>query len=90
MKKKIRRRRCKNCDDLFKPDSRNLKRQKFCRKPECKTGDMRSIKNNFIKFFSKNYLNFSLHDHKTGDINPIVRIDVLADSQRHYSTTFYQ
>lgn len=36
MKKKIRRRRCKNCDDLFKPDPRNLKRQKFCRKPECK------------------------------------------------------
>ena len=36
MKKKIRRRRCKHCGDLFKPDSRNLKRQKFCRKPECK------------------------------------------------------
>jgi hypothetical protein len=36
MKKKIRRRKCKNCDDLFKPDPRNLKRQKFCRKPECK------------------------------------------------------
>jgi hypothetical protein len=36
MKKKIRRRRCKNCDDLFKPDPRNLKRQKFCSKPECK------------------------------------------------------
>jgi len=36
MKKKIRRRRCKHCDDLFKPDHRNLKRQKFCRKAECK------------------------------------------------------
>ena len=36
MKKKIRRRRCKNCDDLYKPDPRNLKRQKFCHKPECK------------------------------------------------------
>mgnify|MGYP006865036324 CR=1 FL=1 len=36
MKKKIRQRRCKNCDDLFKPDHRNLKRQKFCRKSECK------------------------------------------------------
>ena len=41
MKKKIRRRRCKNCDDLFKPDSRNLKRQKFCRKPECKEASKR-------------------------------------------------
>ena len=36
MKKKVRRRRCKNCHDLYKPDSRNLKRQKFCNKPECK------------------------------------------------------
>lgn len=36
MKKKIRRHRCKHCDDLFKPDFRNLKRQKFCKKPECK------------------------------------------------------
>ena len=41
MEKKIRRRRCKNCDDLFKPDSRNLKRQKFCRKPECKEASKR-------------------------------------------------
>jgi hypothetical protein len=41
MKKKIRRRRCKNCDNLFKPDSRNLKRQKFCRKPECKEAGKR-------------------------------------------------
>jgi len=36
MKKKVRRRRCKNCHDLYKPDSRNLNRQKFCDKPECK------------------------------------------------------
>ena len=36
MKKKIRRRRCKHCHDLYKPDPRNLKRQKFCDKPECK------------------------------------------------------
>ena len=41
MKKKIRSRRCKNCNDLFKPDSRNLKRQKFCRKSECKEASKR-------------------------------------------------
>ena len=41
MKKKTRQRRCKNCDDLFKPDSRNLKRQKFCRKSECKEASKR-------------------------------------------------
>lgn len=32
MIKKIRQRRCKNCDDLFKLYPRNLKRQKFHRK----------------------------------------------------------
>ena len=36
MKKRIRRRRCKNCHDLYHPDPRHLKRQKFCDKPECK------------------------------------------------------
>jgi hypothetical protein len=36
MKKKIRRRRCKHCKDLYKPDFRNIGRQKFCNKPECK------------------------------------------------------
>ena len=36
MKKKVRRRRCKNCHDLYKPDHRNIGRQKFCDKPECK------------------------------------------------------
>ena len=36
MKKKIRRRRCKHCQNLYKPDSRNIERQKFCRKSECK------------------------------------------------------
>jgi hypothetical protein len=41
MKKKIRRRKCKHCDELFKPDSRNLKRQKFCRKSECKEASKR-------------------------------------------------
>ena len=41
MKKKIRRRRCKHCNDLYKPDPRNLKRQKFCRKSECKKASKR-------------------------------------------------
>lgn len=36
MMKRTRRRRCKYCQDLYKPDSRQLKRQKFCRKLECK------------------------------------------------------
>ena len=36
MKKKTRRRRCKHCQELYKPDPRHLKRQNFCRKPVCK------------------------------------------------------
>jgi hypothetical protein len=58
MKKKIRRRRCKNCDDLFKPDSRNLKRQKFCRKPECKEASKRYSQQKWL-MKSKNIDHFS-------------------------------
>jgi len=36
MKKRTRQRRCKNCSELYKPDPRHLKRQKFCCKPECR------------------------------------------------------
>ena len=49
MEKKIRRRRCKHCDDLFKPDSRNLKRQKFCRKSECKKASKRYSQKKWLK-----------------------------------------
>ena len=30
------RKKCCNCKELFIPDPRNVKRQKFCRKPECR------------------------------------------------------
>jgi hypothetical protein len=32
----IKRRKCCNCKELFIPDPRNVKRQKYCRKPECR------------------------------------------------------
>ncbi len=32
----IKRKKCCNCKDLFIPDPRNVKRQKYCRKPECR------------------------------------------------------
>ena len=32
----INRKKCKNCKELFIPDPRNAKRQKYCRKPECR------------------------------------------------------
>ena len=62
MKKKIRRRRCKNCDDLFKPDPRHLKRQKFCTKPECKTASKMHSQQNWLKK-EKNLDYFSGSEH---------------------------
>lgn len=32
----IKKKKCCNCKDLFIPDPRNAKRQKYCRKPECR------------------------------------------------------
>ena len=32
----IERKKCCNCKDLFIPDPRNAKRQKYCRKPKCR------------------------------------------------------
>ena len=34
--KKNEQRNCNNCNDLFSPDSRNINKQKYCRKPECR------------------------------------------------------
>ena len=62
MKKKIRRRRCKHCDDLFKPDPRHLKRQKFCTKPECKTASKKYSQQKWLKK-SKNQDYFSGSEH---------------------------
>ncbi len=64
MKKKIRRRRCKNCHDLFIPDPRNLKRQKFCRKPACKSASKKHSQQKWLKK-AKN------RDHFSGPENVI-------------------
>ena len=32
----IKRIKCLNCHELFVPDARNAKRQKYCRKPDCR------------------------------------------------------
>jgi hypothetical protein len=34
--KKIEQRKCYNCSDLFPPDPRNINKQGYCRKPECR------------------------------------------------------
>jgi hypothetical protein len=32
----IKRKKCRNCNKLFRPDPRNVNRQKYCRQPECR------------------------------------------------------
>jgi len=64
MKKKIRRRRCKHCHDLYKPNPRNLKRQKFCDKPECKIASKRYCQQKWLEK-PKN------KDHFSGQVNVI-------------------
>ena len=34
--KKHRRRKCLHCRELFRPDSRNLRHQRYCSKPQCR------------------------------------------------------
>jgi hypothetical protein len=34
--RRSRRRKCKNCQELFIPDHRNRKKQEYCSKPECR------------------------------------------------------
>ena len=64
MKKKIRRRRCKSCHDLYLPDPRHLKRQSFCDKPECK----KASKNCSQRKWLKKAIN---RDHFSGSENVI-------------------
>ncbi len=62
MKKTIRRRRCKNCHDLYQPDPRHLKRQKFCDKPECKIASKKYSQQKWLKK-TKNRDYFSGSEH---------------------------
>ncbi|ACN17485.1 hypothetical protein HRM2_44290 [Desulforapulum autotrophicum HRM2] len=34
--KKNEQRKCQNCNELFPPDPRNINKQEYCRKPECR------------------------------------------------------
>ena len=78
MKKKIRRRRCKNCDDLFKPDPRNLKRQKFCRKSECKEASTRYSQQKWL-------LEPKNRDYFSGPAN-VIRVQQWRQQNPDYST----
>lgn len=76
MKKKIRRCRCKHCDDLFKPDPRNLKRQKFCDKPECKVASKKHSQQKWL-IQPKN------RDHFSGPEN-VIRVQQWRDQNPGY------
>ncbi len=62
MKKRTRQRRCKNCKELYKPDPRHLKKQKFCRKPACKAASK--------KYSQQKWLNKPKNrDYFSGQVN---------------------
>ncbi len=62
MKKRTRQRRCKNCSELYKPDPRHLKRQKFCRKPECRAASKKCSRQKWLNK-PENRDDFSGSDH---------------------------
>jgi len=62
MKKRIRRRRCIHCHDLYHPDPRHLKRQKFCDKPECKNASKKHSQKKWLtKTRNRDYFSGSEH-----------------------------
>lgn len=68
MKKKTRRRRCKNCHDLYMPDPRHLKRQKFCNKQECRAASKKYSQQKWLnKPENRNYFLGSEHVTRVPD-----------------------
>jgi len=45
----IKRKKCRNCKDLFIPDPRNAKRQKYCHKPECRKASKTASQKRWLK-----------------------------------------
>jgi hypothetical protein len=44
----IKRKKCRNCKELFIPDPRNLNRQKYCRKPECRSASKKASQRRWL------------------------------------------
>ncbi|MFW8601982.1 hypothetical protein ACOHYD_10955 [Desulfobacterota bacterium M19] len=42
MAKRIRRRKCRNCGELYHPDHRNRKKQRYCSKADCRAASKRA------------------------------------------------
>ena len=47
--KRIRKRQCQCCKDFFFPDYRNLNRQHFCGKPECRQASKSASQKRWLK-----------------------------------------
>ena len=45
----IKRKKCKNCSDLFIPDARNAKRQQYCGKPACRKASKASSQRRWLQ-----------------------------------------
>lgn len=51
-----RRRRCRNCRELFTPDHRNRNRQRYCSRPECRKASKAAAQNKWLgKKENQNY-----------------------------------
>lgn len=65
MKQRVRKRKCKQCQDFFIPDHRNARHHKFCSKPECrKASKARSQRKWLEKPANKEYFKSPYHVHR--------------------------
>jgi hypothetical protein len=56
MAQRLRKRKRRNCGDFFIPDPRNVRRQEYCRKPECRKASKTAAQARWLaKRENKNY-----------------------------------
>lgn len=56
MTRPIRKRKCRNCYKLFRPDPRNKKKQKHCREPDCRKASKKAAQARWLaKKENRNY-----------------------------------
>jgi len=56
MTQRLRKRKCRNCGDFFIPDPRNVRKQEYCRKPECRKASKAAAQARWLaKSENKNY-----------------------------------
>ena len=56
MTRQIRKRKCKKCYELFLPDPHNIKKQRYCSKPDCRKASKAAAQNRWLaKKENRNY-----------------------------------